>query len=65
VHFTKTIANKATSNIFPLLHTFFEIELVEKLGRLFALDECIGSFCKGKHPNQALGYSHNHISVHN
>jgi recombinational DNA repair protein (RecF pathway) len=50
MHFTKTMAqktaNKATSYTFPLLNTFFEVELVEELGWLFALNECIGSVCK-------------------
>jgi hypothetical protein len=42
------IANKATSYIFPLLHTFFELKMVEKLGWLFALEEFFGLVCKGK-----------------
>jgi hypothetical protein len=36
MHFTKTmaqtIANKVTPYIFPLLHTLFEVKLVEELG---------------------------------
>ncbi len=69
MQFTKTmaqtIANKATSYIFPFLLTFFEVELVEELGWLFALEESIGLVCKGKHPNQALSNYHIHISIHN
>jgi len=61
----KTIANKATFDTFPLLHTFFEVNLAEELGRLCALEEYIGLVCKGKHPNQALSYFHTHISIHN
>jgi hypothetical protein len=57
MHIIKTmaqiIANKATSYIFPHLHTFFEVKLMEELGWLYALEESISLICKGKHPNQA------------